>query len=476
MPEPATHTPVPTIKPDPVSRTSRKRKAVRRSTISELLPGSDDSVLHETRATNSRSGTPRGKPADETWLGVQSRAPVGYPADYHGLLMALSEVQSIKPSDWLESGLSAEGIDKLPEPDRIIAAAMSWNAEDYAQTKCTFFNQYDPNIRDLSKWLRVLKFGGSKSKEKGERLLAMWGSLGWLDVPGATINLEMDHRPVLIAPRTQTRTSLSTSRTRSAGVKDASSKKMILWTPQEDDAMMRIMDALEKDPTNANTNTTQRADICGLRLKTQFGTDRTAVAINIRYSKNLRDRGAVQSIDNTTTSTTPANPGTGGSLRNLLSDTTLVTRPRGAEFRAINDPIHGDVANDARVDSANPSLTDDSKKRSERWTEREDNAMLDIFKDIDGDANLSTLNLRDRCAECSARLLSEHGIERTVASVKMRWKRIDPSNTDTPAKRKIDDVDDEFEPLTSHQKRRQTVSRFVAEFNDQIVDDPDFFE
>jgi hypothetical protein len=211
MPEPATHTPVPTIKPDPVSRTSRKRKAVRRSTISELLPGSDDSVLHETRATNSRSGTPRGKPADETWLGVQSRAPVGYPADYHGLLMALSEVQSIKPSDWLESGLSAEGIDKLPEPDRIIAAAMSWNAEDYAQTKCTFFNQYDPNIRDLSKWLRVLKFGGSKSKEKGERLLAMWGSLGWLDVPGATINLEMDHRPVLIAPRTHTRTSLSTS-------------------------------------------------------------------------------------------------------------------------------------------------------------------------------------------------------------------------------------------------------------------------
>jgi hypothetical protein len=444
---------------------------MRRSTISELLPGSDDSVLHETRATNSRSGTPRGKPADETWLGVQSRAPVGYPADYHGLLMALSEVQSIKPSDWLESGLSAEGIDKLPEPDRIVAAAMSWNAEDYAQTKCTFFNQYDPTVRDLSKWLRVLKFGGSKSKEKGERLLAMWRSLGWLDTPAATASDEVVHQPVPIAPKTHTRTSLSTSRTRSAaGVKDASSKKMILWTPQEDDAMMRIMDALEKDPTNANTNTTQRADMCGQRLKTQFGTDRTAVAINIRYSKNLRDRGAVQSIENiattTTATATPSNPGTGGSLRNLLSDTPLVARPRGAEFRAINDPVHGDVANDDRVDSANPSSIDDSKKRSERWTEKEDNAMLAIFKDIEADASLSQLYDRDRCEICSKRLLSEHGIERTTQSVRMRWKRLASSSTETPAKRKIGDVDDEFEPLTSHQKRRQTVSRFVAELYD----------
>jgi hypothetical protein len=440
---------------------------VRRSTISELMPGSDDSVLHETRAINSRSGTPRGKAADETWLNEQSHAPVDYPADYHGLLMSLSEVQSIKPSDWLESGLAAEGINQLPEPDRIIAAAMSWNAEDYAQTKCTFFNQYDPNIRDLSKWLRVLKFGGSKSKEKGERLLAMWGSLGWLDTPAATTNDEIDHRPTPTAPKARTRTSLGASRVRSAE-KDASSRRSALWTSQEDDAMMRIMDALEKDPTNANTNTTQRAEMCGQRLKTQFGTDRTAVAINIRYFKNLRDRGAVQSIENTTT-ITPINSGIGGSVRDPLSNTPLVARPAGTEFRAINDPLCSTAANDDRVDSANPSLIDDSKKRSERWTEREDNAMLEIFKAIDGDANLSKLNLRDRCAECSSRLLSEHGIERTIPSVKMRWKRIDPSNTDTPAKRKNDDVDgpnDEFEPLTSHQKRRQTVSRFVAELYD----------
>jgi hypothetical protein len=433
---------------------------VRRSTISELLPGSDDSVLHETRANDSRSGTPREKTANETWLKVQSRAPVDYPADYHGLLMSLPEIQSIKPSDWLESGLNAEGIDQLCEPDRIIAAAMSWNAEDYAQTKCTFFNQYDPTVRDLSKWLRVLKFGGSRSKEKGERLLAMWGSLGWLDTPDATVNDQMNQPSAPIAPKARARTSLGANKVQPTEEKETSSKRSAYWTSEEDEAMMKIMDALEKDRTNANTNSAQRAEMCGQRLKTQFGTDRTAVAINIRYFKNRRDREAVQSIENITI---PIRSTTGGSLLDLRPHTPLVARPPGTEFRAINDPIYGNIANDARVDSANPSLTDDSKKKAERWTEREDNAMLKIYKDIEADANLAHLYERDKGVECSARLLSEYGIERTGASVRMRWKRV--TNTETPAKRKHDDVEgpNDDEPLMSYQKRKQTVSRFVAE-------------
>jgi hypothetical protein len=428
------------------------------------LPGSDDSLLHETRANNSRSGTPREKTANETWLKVQSRAPVNYPADYHGLMMSLPEVQSIKPSDWLESGLNAEGVDQLPHPpDRIIAAAMSWNAEDYAQTKCTFFNQYDPTVRDLSKWLRVLKFGGSRSKEKGERLLAMWGSLGWLDAQDATAADEVNQPSAPIAPKTRTRTSIGANKVRSTEEKETSSKRSAHWTPEEDDAMMRIMDTLEKDPKTANTTSMQRADMCGLRLKQQFGTDRTGVAISIRYHKNRRDQEAVQSIEETTP---PGNSATAGSLHNLALNASLVARPPGTEFRAINDPIRNTFASDDRVDSANPSFIDDSKKKPERWTEREDKAMLKILKDIEADATLSQLYERDRCEICSKRLLSEYGIERTMHSVRKRWKKI--TNTDTPAKRKIDDDDgpNEDEPLMNCQKRRQTVSRFVAELYD----------
>jgi hypothetical protein len=200
--------------------------------------------------------------------------------------------------------------------------------------------------------------------------------------------------------------------------------------------------------------------MCGQRLKTQFGTDRTGVAINIRYFKNRRDREAVQSIE---TIPIPIRPTSGASFLDLGPNAPLVARPPGTEFRAINDPVYGNITNDARVDSANPSLTDDSKRKAERWTEREDNAMLKIYKDIEADATLSQLYECDKSLECSARLLSEYGIERTGASVRMRWKRV--TNTETSAKRKHDDVDgpNDDESLMSYQKRKQTVSRFVAE-------------
>lgn len=434
--------------------------------ISELSSERDDSVLHETRATASRDGTPKVKTAEDTWLAVMSRTPVDYPAEYHGLLMSLPQVQSIKPLDWLESGLDAEGVDQLPEPDRIIAAAMSWNAEDYAQTKCNFFSQYDPTIQDQSRWLKILKFGGSKPKEKGERLLAMWDSLGWLGNPDAAANAEIQHQKDSTAPKARIQTPRSAKKVDSVEGKDASSKRAApAWSPQENDAMMRIMDGLEVDPAHANTTTTQRADSCRLRLKTQFGTDRTSVAILIRYHKHRRDREAVQSAENTITST---NSAVGASLHNTLSNAPLTIRSLGKEFTAINDPRRNNVASDDRVDSAASSSTNEVKKKSERWTDEEDKAMTEIYKEIEEDPVQSMLNERDRARLCSTRLLSKHDIERSAHGVKKRWSRLSSSNN-TPAKRKAeedDEYDDETEPLMNRQKRRQTGSRFVPEFYD----------
>jgi len=433
--------------------------------ISELSSERDDSVLHETRATASRDGTPKVKTADDTWLTVMSRAPVDYPADYHGLLMSLPQVQLIKPLDWLESGLDAEGIDQLPEPDRIIAAAMSWNAEDYAQTKCNFFNQYDSTIQDQSRWLRILRFGGSKPKEKGERLLAMWESLGWLEAPGTSASAEIQHQKGLTAPKARTQTPRSAKKVESVEEADASIRRAVAWSPQENDAMIRIMDDLETDPTHANTTTTQRADMCRLRLKTQFGTDRTSVAITIRYHKHRRDREIVRGTGDTAT---PSNSAVGASLYNVLSDAPLTIRPLGKEFTAINDPRRNTVASDDRVDSAAPSSTNEAKKKSERWTDEEDKAMAEIYKEIEEDPVQSMLNERDRARLCSTRLLSKHDIERSSHGVKRRRWRLSSSNN-TPAKRKAeedDEYDDETEPLMDRQKRRQTGSRFVPEFYD----------
>lgn len=445
-------------KPDPSKRTNRIRKFVRRSTPRELASEYDDSVLYETRATASRDGTPKVKTTDGTWLTVASRAPSDYPADYHGLLMSLPQVQSIRPPDWLETGLNAEGIVQLPEPDRIIAAAMSWNAEDYAQTKCNFFNQYDPTIQDQSCWLRILKFGGSKPKEKGERLLAMWRSLGWLGTPDALVNDETRHQTVLTVPKVRIQTPRGAKMVESVEEKDASSRRCVSWTSGEEDAMIRIMDALDGDPTHANLSTPQRADVCKLRLRSQFDTDRTPVAILVRYRKLKREREAIQSFQDANT-----NSATGGSLHNALLNVPLATRPRGMEFTAINDPLDRAVTKDGRVDSAAPSSTSEVKKKAERWSEEEDKAMVEIFKEFDQDPYLSITTERERSAACSARLLSEYDIKRSVESVKQRWRRLDST---TPSKRKgeeDDEYDDESEPLMNRQKRRQTGSRFVPE-------------
>lgn len=506
-------------------RKARKSKATVRTSLDNVfLTGIDDDSSHKART--SRSGTPKVRAAGDTWLAVQSRAPTNYPAEYHGLLTSLPQVQSIKPSNWLEIGVEAEGVDQLPEPDRIIASAMSWNAEDYAQTQCTFFDQYDATITSRHHWLKPLKFGGSKSKEKAERLLAMWESLGWLKSSETATNDNVQHpdplastsEPRAVANSTTIRPRFSFGSKWSQKEKDAVAKIMgsidsdnscarlnhiqraricskrlesvyvyhrtdkaiefqwykaqqelagaatvqaknqatpddpsvseeedfvedqgnrsNSWSSQEEEAMLEIMNALERDPAHRNTTAKQRAEMCKLRLEARFKTDRTPVAINIRYHILRRKRKANQG-DNTDAS------------NNFAIDSAmpiiLKTPPT--------------TARDSRTQSAVHNVSSNLSKL--RWTEQEDKVMAELFKEIEEDPDLVSLNERERSKVCSAHLSSRHKIARTAESVKNRWQRLSQ-------KRKSADTDDysDHEPLMGHKKRRQGKSRFVAELFD----------
>ncbi|CAD0092252.1 unnamed protein product [Aureobasidium vineae] len=516
-------TPVAVVKPDPVVRKARRSRAARGSMSNELVTSINDSFSHETRVTSSRSGTPKGKAADETWLTVQSRAPVHFPAEYHGLLTSLSQVQSIKPPNWLEIGVEAEGIDQLPEPDRIIAAAMSWNAEDYAQTKCTFFNQYDPAMRDRNHWRNTLKFGGSKSKEKAERLLAMWESLGWLEDPEATPNNAPEHRKVSVAPNPRKRTSFGprkawsadeidavteimsdidkssanlgvVERARMCNLTEVRGKKANSWSSQEEEAMLEIMDNLEKHPAHEHMTIKQRAEMCQLRLKTLFGTDRTSVAVKVRYNLIRRNKEADQMDDNNNNTNASANdsvmngvvpvilrtPLTGDSDIKipLAGDSTikipLVRDPVIKDFTPINHAVRNDL-----IDSADPNASSVVSKI--RWNDKEDKALLEVFKEIEQDSGVSTE--REKLRVCSARLLSRHNIKRSAESIRGRWERLNSSNNssntssnnssnNTPnstTKRKRVDISSSSEglyPLKSRTKRSKTETRFVTQLFD----------
>lgn len=506
-------------------RKARKSKAAERRSLDNILgPGIDYDSSHETRT--SRSGTPKGKAAEDTWLKVQSRAPADYPADYHGLLTSLPQVQSIKPSNWLEIGVDAEGVDQLPEPDRIIAAAMSWNAEDYAQTKCTFFNQYDATIPDRHHWLNTLRFGGSKSKEKAERLLAMWESLGWLKSSDAITNDNVHHPHPLasaseprgmvesttIHPRISfgskwseeekdavarimgsintddsyarlnniQRARICSKRLESdygyhrtdraiefqwykaqqelAGTTTVEAKDQAIpdnrfrsededfvedqgnkassWSAKEETAMLEIMDALQKDPAHRNTTFKQRTELCKQRLKARFGTDRTSVAINIRC-RILRRKREANHPDNTDASNNSAIDG----AMPIITKAPLVT------------------ARDSCIETAVPNASSNMSRI--RWTEEEDKTMVELFKEIEEDPDLRSLNERERSKVCSARLNSRYKIVRTAESVKNRLQRLSQKRKGADAEFYTD-----HEPLMSHKKRKQGESRFVAELFD----------
>lgn len=509
------------MKSTPVVHKARKSKAAVRSLDSVLVSGIDDDSSYETRT--SLSGTPKGKAANDTWLTVQSLAPVDYPAEYHGLLTSLPQVQSIKPSNWLEIGVEAEGVDRLPEPDRIIAAAMSWNAEDYAQTKCTFFNQYDATITNRHHWLNTLRFGGSRSKEKGERLLAMWDALGWLE-PSATVasdphsnavtsdstelrqpslyghswseeeknavakimrNIETDesctnmgllerakrcserlsaeygHHRTEKAVRTQWKKMQELVDTNAiqediqAGhdyrpVCDnlvpeenedlnevVEGKRASSWTSREEEAMLGIMDALEKHPDHKDATIKQRAEICKLRLKSRFGTDRTSVAITVRYHKTRREREAVQ-VENTTQASA-IDSAINGDIPSILKT-----------------PLTVAVANDGRTEDSN--LNASSAVGKIRWSDQEDKALLGILKEIEEDPSLSILGEREKFKVCSMRLISRYDIRRTPDSIGGCWKRLSSTST---LKRKGDDIGGSND--MGRKKRKQGESRFVAE-------------
>lgn len=516
------------MKSTPVVHKARKSKAaVRTSLNSVLVSGIDDDSSYETR--KSRSGTPKGKAAVDTWLTVQSLAPVDYPAEYHGLLTSLPQVQSIKPSNWLEIGVEAEGVDRLPEPDRIIAAAMSWNAEDYAQTKCTFFNQYDATIIDRHHWLNTLKFGGSKSKEKGEKLMAMWEALGWLEPPATVANDQSRSNPVTSnstevrqsglfghswseeeknavakimrdietdkscknmgllecakrcserlsseyghhrtekAVRTQWKKmqelvdSFAMKEHNEAGqahqpvcdtlvpenngdlIEVFEGKRVSPWTPQEEEAMLGIMDALERHPTHKDTTIKQRADTCKLRLKSRFGTDRTSVAITIQYHAARRKKDAARADASTKLSANDS--AIDGAMPIILKDSVA-------------------AVNDSRNRSTGHNDASSTMSKS-RWSDIEDQALLKVFKEIEEDPSLLVLTEHEKSKVCSARLHAKHKIVRNAESVKQRWHRLSLSSH----KRKADDTDDwdDHEPLMTRKKRKEGESRFVAELFD----------
>ncbi|KAG9675049.1 hypothetical protein KCU99_g3272, partial [Aureobasidium melanogenum] len=515
------------IKPEAVVQKARKNKAAARTSLpGALTPDIDDFSSHETRTTTSRSATPKGKAAaGDTWLTVQSRAPPQYPAEYHGLLTSLPQVQSIKPLNWLEIGVEAEGVDQLPEPDRIIAAAMSWNAEDYAQTKCTFFNQYDATITNRQHWLNTLKFGGSKPKEKAERLLAMWESLGWLRSSEVVTNDRVQHPTFSITSASEPRSvaDLTTMRPRLSFTGK--------WSEEERDAVATIMKSINTDESCARLNSIQRAGICNKRLESEYGYHRTDRAVEHQWYKIQQELAGATTVEAQDQAVldkeqdlledTCKKPGSWPSqeqqalleimnaLEKTHKDTTLIRRAEmckpllksrcgtertlaaiSAQYHrlrsrreavpsnnstnaAVNDPAIDGVlpiilktplttVGDGRNESAGSN--DASRTASQfRWSDREDKAMLKVFKEIEEDSSLSILNEREKAKVCSARLLSKYNITRTPESIRGRCERLSSTSA---LKRKGDDDFDDHEPLMSRQKRRQTGSRFVAELFD----------
>ncbi|KAH0030702.1 hypothetical protein KCU78_g2999, partial [Aureobasidium melanogenum] len=517
------------IKPEAVVHKARKNKAAVRTSLTDVpAPDIHGSSSHETRTTTSRSATPKGKAAaGDTWLTVHSHAPVPqhYPAEYHGLLTSLPQVQSIKPSNWLEIGVQAEGVDQLPEPDRIIAAAMSWNAEDYAQTKCTFFNQYDAAITNRHHWLNTLKFGGSKPKEKAERLLAMWESLGWLKSSEVVTNDRVQHPtfPITSASEPRSVADLTTMRPRLSFTGK--------WSEEERDAVATIMKSINTDESCARLNSIQRAGICNKRLKSEYRYHRTDRAVEQQWYKIQQELAgattveaqdqAVPDKEQDLLEDTCKKPGSWPSqeqqalleimnaLEKTHKDTTLIRRAEmcksllksrcGTErtLAAISAQYHrlrsrkeavpsnnstNAAVNDSAIDGVLPIIlktplttvgdgrnesagsNDASRTASQfRWSDHEDKAMLKVFKEIEEDSSLSILNEREKAKVCSARLLSKHNITRTPESIRGRCERLSSTSA---LKRKGDDDFDDHEPLMSRQKRRQTGSRFVAELFD----------
>jgi len=416
----------------------------------------DDLPLRVVRASAPRAGTPkRDKPSAETWLKVRSHAPVDYPADHHAKLTSLPLVNAIKVPNWLETGLEAEGVQQLQEPDRVIAAAMSWTAEEYAQTKCIFFEQYatamQPGMqrRTMEHWRNTLKFGGNKPKERAERLLAMWESLGWLE--------EHQYTSTHAAPSPSTPVNTICSDesllARDLPVKSGRSK---IWSEEEKKALAEIVKGIGADPSLANLDVIQRSTIGSERLKAQFGYIRTPHAIANQWPKKQ-----AKCPSTTTERGYQAGEESGSIIRSTSAETTSNNSKTNHSAFADNYQAASDLNGD--------------KGKSRSWTEREDKALTDILDDLE---HTEVAKTGKRFDVCSQRLLADHNIVRTTAACIGRYQRlVHPSqvtaNSDVGEDPVSDKPHDERIPANNdnhdHSAGKKVLSMWTPEEDDLMV-------
>ncbi|KAI5200277.1 hypothetical protein E4T39_05727 [Aureobasidium subglaciale] len=553
-----------TTQPDLLTRKPCKGKAaVRISINNHPMSEDEDSPLRETRSTAPRANTPRMESANGSWLDEKCSAPEKYPPDYHGMLTSLPQVKAIKAPNWLLEGLKASGIERLPEPDRIISAAMGWNAEEYAQTKWSFFDQYDVTNGNRNHWLNTLKFGGSRQKVRADMLLAMWESLGWLRRPEVVVNKELNRLRDPVPSRARSRISVSGKMAWSQEEKDAMGKIMgeieedpacvnlgllarsalcaerlklryghnrteggvhaywsivralvhpaategadqgehvvqpsldgpitvesegeinprrrrfgVAWAGQETKAMLDFMRAFDTEPAGSHFSAPKRAELCGLYLKAAFDTDRTAIAISLRYNKARREevaedqsrRAHVTDSDHIIPHTGPATVTEEGGQNQY--NTPLVSRSVGRSSQAGRFTTGSPATSVTPINPIKLTVVEAATKQPQRWTEEEHDVLIKVYKEIEADPALVHLTAREREKLCSKRLKARHGTERTFHSVKGRLSRFNLSNN-TSAKRDRDEDDyNDLESLITSQKRRETKatrqakSRFVNE-------------
>ncbi|KEQ86711.1 hypothetical protein M438DRAFT_353813 [Aureobasidium pullulans EXF-150] len=448
----------PISKPAQAQRRARKSRSSGHGLIANQDFSSmdeDDLPLRVVRASAPRAGTPkRNKPSAETWLKVRSHAPVDYPADYHAKLTSLPLVNAIKVRNWLETGLEAEGVQQLQEPDRVIAAAMSWTAEEYAQTKCIFFEQYatamQPGMQrhTMEHWRNTLKFGGNKPKERAERLLAMWESLGWLrEQHYNSTDASQDPRTPMNATH-HDEDLLMTDLSHNAG------SFINTWSEEEIEAMIEIMEGISADSSLAKLDFRHQTAIASERLKAQHEYERTPKAINHQWHRQQSRRGAARKARSWTEREDKALIDILGGLEHtevaktkkrfdvcsqrLLADHNIVRTTAACMARSqrlahpsqvtANSDVGEDPTSDKPHDDRIPANNDNhdhsaGNKAPPLWTPEEDRFMLASMKEFDADPALVPWSTEKKVAACIQRLKDEFGTDRTSNAVKVRYYR-----------------------------------------------------
>jgi hypothetical protein len=437
--------------------TALSTQTTRKSMVQRMFGDSDQDMAYETRSA-SRAATP-----DKTWLDVHNQAPVHFPANHHGLLTSLPLVNSIKSNNWLEIGLGAEGVDKLPEPDRIIASAMGWTGEEYAQTKCMFFEQYAHNMlpgvakKTRDHWRNILKFGGGRSKERADRLLDMWEILGWLDMANynmqsindkavsdalslnnashqqSTMSEMYVHQNQVAAlannrsirrRRTMPEKSLSGLDTEGDVPKTGSAVRN--WSEHEDQALVKILKSLE----TRKLGTVETAKICSERLASEYGVQRSLNAVAAHRRK----------MD---TEVDTSNIGGGNRVGLGSNDSTSVSEAQAA-----------------------------FTKKGSAWTAKEDETLINLFDGFRNDPKYATAPVIKCYEACSQRMQSVFNSDRTPIAVRCRvhflkGKRQREDDDEDGA----DDGDDSDEDMQSRQRSRPRLTAQDAFDAEEYKDD-----